>query len=161
MGLVALALAIILPTLSGFRSLGFDVWLTASLACHVVFGMNFDFYGSLPFYDKAAHIVVTAGLVIWSVTLLAQHCVRRGISVSRATYCGVALMLALAAGAAWEIFEFMVDRTGSFHAQRGLDDTMLDLIADLVGGIMAVALVSSPFSTFASRNNPARSRLSI
>lgn len=157
-GMAALALTIFLPTLPGLRSPGFDAWLTISLTCHIVFGMNFDLYGSLPFYDKAAHIVVTAGLVIWCVTLLARYCVQCGIFVSRTAFCGIALILALSAGAAWEIFEFLIDRTGSFHAQRGLDDTMLDLVADLIGGGLAVALMtrSTPFETLkpAARNRP-------
>ena len=39
----------------------------------------------------------------------------------------------------WEIFEFSIDRTGLFQTQRGLADTMLDLIADTVGALMAAA----------------------
>lgn len=164
-GLSAFALTFLLPTVSPFRSLWFDAWLTVSIACHVILGMNFDLYGALPYYDKAAHVIVTAGLVLLGLKLFEQYCLQRGLSVSRAAYCGIGLLLALSTGAAWEIFEFLVDQTGRFQAQRGLNDTMLDLIADLAGGGLAVTL--APFLKTRrplreiSQNSPAHFRASI
>lgn len=164
-GMCCLALTLFLPALPAFRSVWFDAWLTASLACHVVFGMHFDLYEALPFYDKAVHVAVTAGFVMLGVTLLGQYCARHSISLSGPAYCGFALMFALSAGAAWEIFEFLIDRTELFQAQRGLKDTMLDLIADMVGGGLAVVLIpvlnSAGITREANRNSPARHRASI
>ena len=44
----------------------------------------------------------------------------------------------MTAGTAWELFEFWVDLTGVFIAQRGLHDTMLDLAADTAGAVLVV-----------------------
>lgn len=43
-------------------------------------------------------------------------------------------MLTLALGAFWEIMEFASDQILATSYQHGLDDTMWDLITDLVGG---------------------------
>jgi len=50
------------------------------------------------------------------------------------------LGLAISAGTLWEVFEFVMNRTGLFYSQRGLHDTMLDLIADAIGAIITLAL---------------------
>ncbi len=50
------------------------------------------------------------------------------------------LGIAISAGTLWEVFEFAMDRTGWFYAQRGLHDTMLDLIADTLGASTTLAL---------------------
>ena len=52
----------------------------------------------------------------------------------RTMYCGVGRTV-------WELFEFTIDRTGLFYAQRGLIDTMLDLLADAGGAVMTVLLL--------------------
>jgi len=45
-------------------------------------------------------------------------------------------MISLAGGALWEIGEYASDRFFGTHEQKGLDDTMKDLIVDLLGGII-------------------------
>jgi len=40
---------------------------------------------------------------------------------------------ALAIGAAWEIIEFLIDTVFDTHMQKGLQDTMGDLIVDGLG----------------------------
>ncbi len=50
--------------------------------------------------------------------------------------CGIAV----SAGTLWEVFEFTLDRTGLFQTQKGLTDTMLDLVADTVGALATMGL---------------------
>lgn len=47
-----------------------------------------------------------------------------------------AVCFAIAAGAVWEIFEFVMDQTFGTNMQKnGLDDTMYDLIVDSIGAV--------------------------
>lgn len=49
-----------------------------------------------------------------------------------------AFTFAVTIGVVWEVFEFFMDSTFGLNMQKsGLDDTMWDLIADAIGGIIA------------------------
>jgi len=61
----------------------------------------------------------------------------------------LAIGIVMSLGTLWEVFEFAIDRTGLFQAQRGLTDTMLDLIADMLGALAATsAMVGLPRRKF-------------
>ncbi len=40
----------------------------------------------------------------------------------------------------WELFDFEIDRAGLFQNQRGLNDTIFDLMAGAIVAIVAFAL---------------------
>jgi hypothetical protein len=98
----------------------------AALAAHVVLGMAGGLYERSAIYDKVVHAAVSFGLV--RILLPALPSPRWG-----------APLAALGLGALWELFEFAADATGLVAAQRGLEDTMLDLAADGAGALAAAA----------------------
>ena len=127
----------LVPNLLGrhiWLPLGFDLCCTALLLSHVLFGMTLGLYATSSFYDKVVHFV-GVGLLSWqALKVLDRECVTRKLLLSCRVVVVLVLGFALALGAAWEIFEFMIDRTGFVVSQPSLSDTMNDLIADAIGG---------------------------
>jgi hypothetical protein len=95
-------------------------WAVTALAAHVVLGMAGGLYARSAQYDEPVHLVVFLGTA----------------RLERA----VPVLVALALGTLWELFEFAADASGLVTAQRGLADTMLDLAADAAGGLGAAVL---------------------
>lgn len=69
------------------------------------------------------------------VTMIAvdQYCKYKKITLPLSLDFALVLGISISLGTVWELFEFMVDQTGLFYAQRGLQDTMLDLVANFSG----------------------------
>ncbi len=109
------------------------------LGAHVVFGMFGALYETSSVYDKFMHALgswAIAGLLMLAVH---RYCVKHRINLPVLLTATIVLGGTLSAGTLWEIFEFAIDQTGLFYAQRGLEDTMLDLLADAVGGFILIA----------------------
>lgn len=112
------------------------------LAAHIVLGMYLALYELSVLYDKVMH-VVGSGAVATILTLGAKSCCRQhrlevpGPLIVLTVFAGT-----LSVGTLWEIFEFAIDRTGLFVAQRGLRDTMFDLVADALGATFALAIIT-------------------
>jgi hypothetical protein len=121
---------------------GCDLCFTAILSAHVSLGMTLELYETSALYDKVSHYAGTALLTGLALKVLDRHCCLKAIHLSASILTGLILMFALALGAVWEIFEFWIDQTDLVMAQRGLADTMYDLMADLLAG-MTVALLRS------------------
>ena len=114
---------------------------TVLLAAHVVFGIQLGLYETSAVYDKAMHFLgsgAIAGLLAYAIC---TYCIRYSIDLPPTIISVTVFGGTVSAGALWEIFEFAMDRTGFFNAQRGLQDTMLDLIADAAGGCVMVAML--------------------
>ncbi len=110
------------------------------LAAHVVIGMQFQLYELSLVYDKAMHVIGSASVAALLMILARSVCRRESIELPLALFALLIFTGTLSAGTLWEIFEFAVDRTGFFFAQRGLQDTMIDLLADALGAILAIAV---------------------
>ncbi len=128
--------------LASLRYLAFDftLWLSVSISLHVVLGVKMDFYQTLFGYDKLVHLFMMAWLVLLISCFLHQRFLAAQITFDVPIRLVVDLTLALALGAAWEMFEFTIDQTRLFNSQLGLDDTMLDLFADALGGLVAFGI---------------------
>ncbi len=141
-GISALALTL-LPGILIRDALLQDVAATVTallIAAHIVFGMFGSLYETSYAYDKMMHVIgssAIAGLLMLSVR---RYCIHHSIDLPEILMGSLVVGGTLSAGALWEIFEFTIDRTGFFGAQRGLNDTMLDLIADACGGIILIVL---------------------
>ncbi|MCO4746095.1 MAG: hypothetical protein KC912_14965 [Proteobacteria bacterium] len=103
-------------------------WLVAA---HILLGMGLGLYESSVIYDKVVHVLAFA----WAARCLAQSRPSAGV--------GLIALAALGLGAGWEVFEFTADQGGWFVAQKGLDDTMLDLICDAFGAVMGALSLRS------------------
>jgi len=112
----------------------------ALLAAHVVFGMLGALYETSTLYDKAMHVLGSGAIAGLLMLAVHRYCHRHLIEIPLVLIVAIVLGGTLSAGSLWELFEFAMDSTGLFHAQRGLDDTMLDLLADAGGGMLLVAM---------------------
>ena len=111
------------------------------LCCtHIVLGMNLGFYESYQFYDKIMHAFGSALLTFLIITTVVQYCKHKKFTLPLFLHFFLVLGSSISLGTIWEMFEFTVDQTGLFNAQRGLQDTMLDLVANFTG-IICVMLI--------------------
>ena len=117
------------------------LWL---LVAHLTLGRLLGLYARIAYFDKALHFTDSAliGFVAFLAVYLA-HYVRH--ERPHPWIDRIAIVIAtLGLGALWEIVEFIEDHFG-MHAQGSptlgpLADTMWDLIADGIGGIIAGAI---------------------
>jgi hypothetical protein len=93
-----------------------------------------------PYYDKFAHFVssiTVAVLAFVSILLINRFSCTK---LARWQIFFYIVIFTMAIGAFWEIYEYLMDTfLGSYltkNLQHGLDDTMIDLIIDLLGGIV-------------------------
>ena len=115
------------------------LWL---LVADMTLGNLFGLYRSIPWWDKALHlsssalIGMTAFLFVYVAHLLGRN--RQHLWID-----GIAIFLVtLGLGALWEIAEYAVDQLLGTHSQGSpthlpLDDTMIDLMLDGLGGLVA------------------------
>ena len=117
------------------------LWL---VLVHLTFGNLLGLYTRIAWFDKVLHLTDSALLgFIAFLAVYVAHYLRH--ERAHPWLDRVAIVLAtLGLGALWEIVEFIEDHFG-MHAQGSptlspLADTMWDLIADGVGGVIAGAL---------------------
>ena len=96
-----------------------------------------------PYYDKFAHFIssiTVAVLAFVSILLINRFSCTK---LARWQIFFYIVIFTMAIGAFWEIYEYLMDTFfGSYLTkllQHGLDDTMIDLITDLLGGILVAA----------------------
>lgn len=110
------------------------------LGAHVALGMGAGLYESSALYDKAVHALGSAAIAVLTIRAVELYDARCGLRLPTDLVACLALFGAVSAGTLWELFEFALDATGAFTTQRGLADTMLDLLADTLGAALAVGV---------------------
>jgi len=119
-----------------------NLLIALSLYLHVM-GHVGEYYVTLaPYYDKLTHLIssATVGLIAFFLAILAEY--RGDIRVTRAAIVIFILTFTLAAGAAWEIYEFTLDQVFGMDLQHGNTDTMVDLIVDLIGSVIVAVSIA-------------------
>jgi hypothetical protein len=118
--------------------------IALSLFLHIA-GYSYQWYADLyPYYDKIAHFIasITISLLGFLTVFMLDRfsCLR----MKRWQIFFFIIMFTLAFSSIWEIWEFMLDTLFgpllSKPLQQGLDDTMVDLILDLVGALIVAFL---------------------
>lgn len=87
-----------------------------------------------PFYDKVGHFIGSATIAILGFTWVVVLNQYGEIKMNRPMVMLFVIVFTLALGTIWEISEFLYDRFLGTQCQPSLEDTMFDLIFDLVGG---------------------------
>lgn len=110
------------------------------LAAHILLGMQLQLYETSLLYDKAMHFIGSGAIAVILIAKTQAYCYQTNANLPVKFLLLLVFSGTLAAGTLWEIFEFAVDRSGLFVAQRGLQDTMLDLLANSMGAVLAITL---------------------
>lgn len=112
----------------------------AAVGMHVG-GHAFGWYAAFPWYDTALHFVVPL------VTVLVLYALSQATEWvwdwTKVTPFEVGLYLftmTVTIGVMWEILEFATDQLAGTKEQDNLVDTMVDLLADVAGGLLGAAL---------------------
>jgi len=114
--------------------------LVLQLHLHTFWGVWLRFYDSQWFWDKLLHL--TGTMLVSFVGFLAAYSLHLSGKV-RLTGPIMGLFTVVfgnALGAWWEIVEYLVDKTLQKNTQYGLDNTMIDLINNFFGSLIAAGL---------------------
>lgn len=117
-----------------------DLLITLSVFANTFMGEWLDFYEKVWLYDKLLHVYSSGvvGLLAFIVVYTLNYTGKVRLSLP---FIGIfTVTFAMAMGGLWEIGEFTVDNLFGKNTQKGLDDTMWDLINDLAGGSIVAAL---------------------
>ncbi|MBI5561271.1 MAG: hypothetical protein HY894_00220 [Deltaproteobacteria bacterium] len=117
-----------------------DLLITLSLFLHTFLGEGLEFYTRIKHWDKALHLYGGSVVAILGFIIVYTLHYTRKVRLSIPLIGFFTVIFALAVGALWEIGEFTVDNLFARHTQDDLADTMLDLIDDLIGGMLAAGL---------------------
>lgn len=105
-------------------------------------GSALNLYGALPVWDGLIHF--DSGIMLaWLGMLLARRAEESaGAPLPHWFSLTVILFTPMAFAAAWEICEFASDILIGTVSQSGLEDTMRDIVAATLGGMLAIALLA-------------------
>jgi len=107
------------------------IMLSSSILLHSLLGQFLKFYDKVPLWDKCLHFYGS-----FVITCFFYHILTRKSKfwdrVPHAIL--ISFLLGCFSGVLWEIAEFITDKAiPGYHTQRGPDDTMWDLIFDILG----------------------------
>ena len=123
-----------------------QIIITLFIFASQILGELQDFYERIPWWDIMLHAIsgVVLGLVGFLFVYLLNEKGNINVNLSPKFVILFAFCFALTMGVFWEFFEFGADRLFGYNMQKfrmpgqdGLVDTMVDLIVDAVGAIVA------------------------
>jgi signal transduction histidine kinase len=135
-----------------------DLLITLSLFLHTFMGEGLNFYQKVWVWDQILHFYGSAvvGLLAF-VTVYTLHYTKK-LRLTLPLIAFFTITIAMAAGGIWEIGEFTVDKLFNRMTQDGLDDTMWDMVLDLLGAVIiaGLGLLYVKYSNIAERKRLAR-----
>lgn len=117
--------------------LEFEIIIVLFIYASLFLGNAQGYYLSYWWWDLLLH--GTSGIALGFVGFLILYVLYTSKSFEANPFI-VALFsfcFALALGTVWELFEFFIDSTLHVHMQKGLVDTMSDLLVDALGAVIA------------------------
>ncbi len=107
--------------------------LSSTVVLHSFFGQFLDFYEYFPGWDKLLHFYGSFVITIFFFETLRQSSkFWNAKNIPDALF--MAFLLGAFAGLVWEIAEYVTDKIFPYiGAQRGLDDTMMDFVFNVLG----------------------------
>ncbi|GAB6136974.1 hypothetical protein [Halanaerobaculum tunisiense] len=111
------------------------VFLT--LIIHILVGQYLDFYNKFSVFDILLHILGTYAFTLFTYLLLNQI-INKPILSQTYKFIFI-ILLGISLGTSFELIEFLIDLGFNLNPpmQNGLIDTNLDLVADIIGGLIA------------------------
>ena len=117
-----------------------DLIITLVVFAHAFLGYFLDLYHLVPGFDKFLHFASTAMISILSFMIYYSFYFTGYIRLRHGALFLFIILTATALGGFWEIIEYTIDNIFHTRMQDGLDDTMWDLIFDVIGGVIAAIL---------------------
>ncbi len=117
-----------------------DFLITLSIFAHIFFGEQMHFYDRFWLWDKILHVYGSAVVSLLAFIIVYTFHTTRKLRLTLPFIGLFTVVFTLAVGGLWEIGEFAVDKFLGLNTQRGLDNTMWDIINDLIGGSLAALL---------------------
>ncbi len=110
--------------------------LVFSLYLYFIGNVN-NWYSSLyPIYDKISHFFTSMTIALLGFVTAVIVDKYTETKMNRHATFFLILLLTISIGALWEIGEYLLDIVFSANYQVSLNDTMLDLIFDTIGGLV-------------------------
>lgn len=105
-------------------------------------GSVLNVYGYIPYWDKLVHF--DSGVMLgWLGFLIVRRAEERvGMPLPRWFAYTVAQLTPMAFAALWEICEFTSDHLIGTHAQLNNGDTMGDIVAGTLGGVLSILIMA-------------------
>jgi VanZ family protein len=98
-------------------------------------------YDLYPNWDTLTHFVSTFMLGVVSLTVIYLiHVYWSGLTMDLRAIMVVTVFVGAFLGVVWELMEWAVDQAFGTTEQLGLDDTMKDLVMDMIGAFVAAVL---------------------
>ena len=116
-----------------------NFWIVLALFVHVL-GSFSGFYDNLPGWDHLTH-AMSASLIaaLGFILVVSIDKYAESIYLPQAFLALLIVMLTMAVGVIWELMEYMIDMLTGSHLQYSLDDTMMDLVFDTIGGLLVAS----------------------
>ena len=118
-----------------------DFMIAFALCLHVGMGGLFDVYYPIPDFDIVTHFVssvLIAFLALNAIYLLDKHW--DGLFIHVYAMAFAVVVITMASGVVWEFAEWVAGMLLGMDFQLCLEDTMMDLLVDTIGGT-AMAMV--------------------
>ncbi|ADL12753.1 hypothetical protein [Acetohalobium arabaticum] len=108
-----------------------------TLISHMQFGQYLNFYTKFFYFDIILHIFGTYSFTLFTYSLLNKTVSKPSLAKNRELI--LIVLLGISLGTLFEIIKFLIDIifTPKIPAQTGLIDTNLDMIANIVGAVIA------------------------
>ncbi|SFS21862.1 hypothetical protein [Yoonia litorea] len=118
--------------------LAFVAATTVFVVASIFMGEAFDFYERVWWWDIALHGSSALGFGLVGFLFVLMMFEGDRFAAPHWAICFLAFAIAVAIGAIWEVFEFLMDQWFGLNMQKsGLNDTMGDLIVDVIGAASA------------------------
>lgn len=142
--IVAIALSL-LPSLLGRNHNATLPWeldflITLALFLHTFFGAWLRFYDTIWFFDKIMHLYGTSLIAILAFMIVYTFHATKKLRLTMPFIGLFTVAFAMTVGGLWEIGEFIFDRAFGRNTQYSLDNTMWDMVNNLIGGIVVAVI---------------------
>lgn len=119
--------------------LEFEIVITGFIFASLFLGEIHSFYDRYWWWDTMLHTLsgVILGFIGFLLIFTLNKNVKIGIHLTPFFIAFFSFCFAVTMGALWEIFEWAMDLIFGLSMQKGLQDTMLDLIADSIGALFS------------------------
>lgn len=138
-GTIVLIVTFILDYIN-YKFFKINITITSMVYIYCIFslvlGNMWDFYDKIEWWDIVMHIL--SGIILGTIgdIILNSHIDKNELAIVRFLFI---IGIVCLGGLIWEIYEFTIDNLFNLDTQlskvSGVFDTMLDLIADLLGGV--------------------------